>query len=104
VKYIINKKTGKRYCLHCKSYDCICLPEGEQYMDFDFATICEVKAIQSISPKCDKVWFYKQTLPNGRIIPSGFECLIPTGKFLKRHERPRLTVYISNDFLNQLVF
>lgn len=33
MKYIINKDTGKKYCLDCKLYECICLPETKDYFD-----------------------------------------------------------------------
>lgn len=101
MKYLINKETGKRYCLHCKSYDCICLPESDEYFDVKFCTLVEIKEIIKISSKSNKLIFYKQTLPNGREIKSNSELIVPLFKYEHYTYRPRLKVYLSNDIINK---
>lgn len=101
MKYLINKETGKRYCIHCSSYECICLPESDEYLDFDFTTELEVKEIIHITRKAVKLILYKQELPNGRIIKSNSELIVPNGKYYDAQYTGRPKIDLSNDIINQ---
>lgn len=102
MKYVINKKTKKRYCLHCKRYDCICLPEGEEYFDEEFSTEVEVKEIKSLwGHKANVLYFYKQTLPNGRIIKTKSDLCVPCNKWQHTGYSGRLKILLSNDIINK---
>ena len=101
MKYLINKETGKRYCLHCSSYECICLPESKEYFDFDFTTTLEVKEIILITRKAVKIIFYKQKLPNGRIIKSNSELIVPNWKYYDAPTTDRPKIDLSNDMINK---
>lgn len=101
MKYVTHKETGKRYCLDCKRYDCICLPEPDEYFDGKNCTELQVKDVISISKKADKLIFYKQKLPNGRVIPSNSELIVPLGKWVTERYRPRHIISLSNDIINK---
>ena len=105
MKFLLNKETGQRYCLHCRSYNCICLPEGECLNRMEYlSTRLEVKRIIRISDHCDKLIFYKQKLPNGRIISGDSELMVPTRKYMEKFESRRTIIYLANDIINQAIF
>lgn len=102
MKYVINKETKKRYCLHCSSYECICLPESEEYFDGHCATRVEFKEMYCLpGRKADKFIFYKQTLPNGRVIKATSELVVPTFKWNPGEYNSRKSIYLSNDIINK---
>jgi hypothetical protein len=102
MKLVTNKETGKVYCLHCKLYDCICLPEGEPYFCDNFATKLEVREIRNLpGGKADILYFYKQTLPNGRLIKTKSSLCVPTFKWEHISYSGRLVILLSNDIINQ---
>jgi hypothetical protein len=101
MKYLINKQTGKRYCLHCRSYECICLPESNEYFDNKFATVLEVKEIIMFSTKAHKLIFYKQKLPNGKLIKGNSELVVPKYKYWSLETISRPVLLLSNDIINK---
>ena len=102
MKYVTNKETGERYCLNCKSYDCICLKEGENYFDVNFSTEIEVRSIKNLyGGRSDVLFFYKQTLPNGRLIKSGSDLCVPRGKWSHTGYSGRVKILLSNDIINK---
>lgn len=104
MKYLRNKETGKRYCLHCRSYNCICLPEhNTNFMpDLNKCTELQIKEIIDLpGRKATKFVFYKQKLPNGRVIRSNSELIVPMFKWYSGTYRRRLTILLCNAIINK---
>jgi hypothetical protein len=94
--------------MHCSSYDCICLPEEDKenkiiLPDSDlYCTELEVKDIIELSiGKSTKFVFYKQKLPNGRIIKSNSELIVPVMSWYRGVYKSRQTILLSNAIINQ---
>lgn len=99
MKLARNKDTGKLFCLHCKSYDCICLTEGKDLLGECLSTELKVKSIEEISATEQRITFCKQDLPNGRIIKGSLD--VPWYKWRHVICRDRKKILLSNDIINK---
>lgn len=94
-KYLVNIETGERFCRLCKRYDCICLPDGY--------TAVEYKRMVYNTGKATKYSLKRQSLPNGRKIPTNTDLWIPN-TLLGGDDDVFKTVLIDNGFLNKACF
>lgn len=102
MRYLTNKQTGKRYCLHCNSYNCICLPESKDYFNLDFSTELLVVDINPLyNGNSNIILFSKQKLPNGRIIKSGSTLCVPAFKWVHKGYGDKRVIMLSNDIINK---
>lgn len=104
MRYVTNKKTGEIYCLHCRSYECICLPEDITNFipDSKRCTELEVKQIIDMpSRKSVKFIFYKQKISNGVVIKSNSELIVPMFKWYKGPYKTRQTILLCNAIINK---
>lgn len=99
-KYLKSLTDGSLRCKYCGAPSCDCMEDGR--------TILGLVAVWHYPNKSNNgintfVQLRKQTLPNGRRVPSGIRLYIPATAMPVIDEVLK-TIALNNDFLNKLRF
>lgn len=102
MKWVKNDKG--RYCMHCKSFNCTCLPEGVSITGkVQLSTSVKFLKIVGDTGKATIILLAKNILPNDKIIRSRTRLCIPKVDIYHYCSSLKL-IKISNRKLNQISY
>ena len=94
-KFLRSLTDGSLRCKYCGDRKCLCMEDGQ--------TELGIIAVYKDTGKATLIQFRRQTLPNGKEIPSGYKIWIPNTRIYGIDYILKMAV-IDNDSVNKMVF